>query len=246
MVPSSWHIEDGGKKLAEITQHPLRLAWAITIHKSQGMNLDRAEIDLSKAFTFGQGYVALSRLRSLDGLSLSGFSHTALLIHPEVRDFDTNLKTLSDLAESAYTMLSKEDQEVRQKNFVAKVGGMWPKDNIFTSDKKSPKKAKITSRSTYEETKILLGELGTPQAIAVHRDLSFGTIMSHLEVLKNQGELPALETLNLIPPERLEIITNIFTELKTDKLTPVFEYLKSADFDTTYDELRIARLFLNL
>lgn len=68
--PMDWSVEENGKIKASITQVPLRLAWAITVHKSQGMTLDSAVMDLSDAFVAGQGYVALSRVRSLDGLIL--------------------------------------------------------------------------------------------------------------------------------------------------------------------------------
>ena len=61
---------------------PLRLAWAITVHKSQGMSLDAAVIDLSRAFEYGQGYVALSRVRELVGLHLLGLNERALRVHP--------------------------------------------------------------------------------------------------------------------------------------------------------------------
>jgi hypothetical protein len=80
--PSKWKIDENGKERASITQVPLRLAWAMTVHKSQGMSLDAAVIDLSRAFEYGQGYVALSRLRALSGLHLLGLNERALRVHP--------------------------------------------------------------------------------------------------------------------------------------------------------------------
>lgn len=91
----SWALEEDGKEKARVTQLPLRLAWAITIHKSQGMSLDSAEIDLSRAFTPGMGYVALSRVRSLDGVFLKGINNTALQMHPDIFDFDAVIRQAS-------------------------------------------------------------------------------------------------------------------------------------------------------
>lgn len=98
-VPETWEVDDYGKTLAEIIQLPLRLAWAITVHKSQGMSLDAAEIDLRKSFEYGMGYVALSRVRSLEGISLLGINDAALEVSPEIFELDKKLMMLSDEAE---------------------------------------------------------------------------------------------------------------------------------------------------
>ncbi|MBW3569054.1 HRDC domain-containing protein [Candidatus Parcubacteria bacterium] len=96
----SWSREEDGKIRASVSQLPLRLAWAITIHKSQGMSLDSALIDLSRSFTYGMGYVALSRVRSIEGLFLTGLNAMALKLHPEIFAYDATLRQLSsDLAE---------------------------------------------------------------------------------------------------------------------------------------------------
>jgi ATP-dependent exoDNAse (exonuclease V) alpha subunit len=84
----SWTIEVNGETKAEITQLPLKLAWAITIHKSQGLSMDCAEIDLSKCFEPGMGYVALSRVRTLEGLKLLGLNEMSLQVSERISEFD--------------------------------------------------------------------------------------------------------------------------------------------------------------
>lgn len=84
--------EEGQIEIARVVQYPLRLAWAVTVHKSQGMSLDEAEIDLSKAFMPGMGYVALSRVRSLEGLYLMGLGASAFAMDEDIRKFDKVLK----------------------------------------------------------------------------------------------------------------------------------------------------------
>ena len=95
MVPDIWELRDGERKRASISQVPLRLAWAITVHKSQGMTLDAAKIDLRKAFVEGMGYVALSRVRDLDNLYLYGINRRALEVSPDVLAIDEVLRQAS-------------------------------------------------------------------------------------------------------------------------------------------------------
>ena len=92
MAPDTWELRDGDKKRASISQIPLRLAWAITVHKSQGMTLDAARIDLRKAFVEGMGYVALSRVKNLRNLYLTGINQMALQISEDAQNIDVLLR----------------------------------------------------------------------------------------------------------------------------------------------------------
>lgn len=72
------------------------LAWALSIHKCQGMTLDHIHTDLSRAFGYGMVYVALSRVRSLNGLHISGFSPSKIKAHPKVLQFYERFKKDAD------------------------------------------------------------------------------------------------------------------------------------------------------
>jgi ATP-dependent DNA helicase PIF1 len=85
--PKTWEISRDGDVLARRTQVPLRLAWAWTIHKSQGQTIDKVEVDLSSAFECGQAYVALSRVHSLEGLFLSGLKMEKIRANKEALSF---------------------------------------------------------------------------------------------------------------------------------------------------------------
>lgn len=108
MRPSSWEMMDGETVLASVKQVPLRCAWGITIHKSQGMTLDKAVMDLRRSFAPGMGYVALSRVENLDGLYLDGISERAFLVSPDAVLLDGELRRES---EAASTSLATEGQE---------------------------------------------------------------------------------------------------------------------------------------
>ena len=80
------------KVVAHREQIPLRLAWALSIHKSQGMSIDRLEVSIDRTvFEYGQAYVALSRCVSLHGLSITQFDSTAVRAHPKVLDFFSSI-----------------------------------------------------------------------------------------------------------------------------------------------------------
>ncbi len=100
--PASWASEDLEGFHRE--QIPLRLAYAITIHKAQGATLDCALIDIGdNTFEYGQAYVALSRVRSLDCLYIWDLNPAAFMVHPKVKAFLNNQLPATMSAQRAAT-----------------------------------------------------------------------------------------------------------------------------------------------
>lgn len=135
--PMDWVVEEDGKAKGSITQFPLRLAWAITVHKSQGMTLDEAVMDLRRVFEYGQGYVALSRVRSLKGLHILGWNERALEVHPEILGQDEAFHIASTEAEEEYSALPEDELQALQDNFINLCNGKQ-----ISASKTSPKKLK--------------------------------------------------------------------------------------------------------
>jgi hypothetical protein len=110
--------DECANRLATIKQIPLKLAWAITIHKSQGMTLDNATIDLANTFIPGQGYVALSRVRSINDISLIGLNKIALTVSQEALNIEDELQGKSRQALECLTIEKPDisEQVLSQKN----------------------------------------------------------------------------------------------------------------------------------
>ncbi|MES2225208.1 MAG: AAA family ATPase [Patescibacteria group bacterium] len=242
-VPEAeWAVEEGGKARAKIAQIPLRLAWAITVHKSQGMSMDAAAIDLSRAFEYGQGYVALSRVRTLAGLHVLGWSEHALIVHPLVASRDEGFRELSEEAEKGFAALEESGERLQlEKNFVRASGGEWEVSKATEGKAVRPLKKKAVG-STYDATLALLKEGKSLKEAALARGLTFGTICTHAEKLAQAGTVgrDVLEAAIDAPLRaKLPQIHAAFSKRGAAALTPVFEMLNGA---FTYDELRLARL----
>ena len=234
IAPAEWAVEEGGKVKAKLTQIPLKLAWAITIHKSQGQSLDAAAMDLSRSFEYGQGYVALSRVRSLAGVHLLGWSENALMVHPQVAALDTSLRASSEAAIRTFEALDiAGEREAMEQNFIKASGGTL---------EAAPAGERPEKRSTYDETFELLAAGKTLAEIAKERKLTLGTIADHAAKLVTAGRITP-ELVEARIPARLKgalpSIFKAFEENGTEKLTPVHAYLKAR---YSFDELKLARI----
>lgn len=242
--PMDWGIEEGGVSKATITQFPLRLAWAITVHKSQGMSLDEAVMDLSEVFEYGQGYVALSRVRRLSGVHLIGWNQRAFQVHPDVIDKEKEFQTSSKTSQEEFAGLSEEEIQKRHSAFILACDGQLEALNDDEIEKHNPLSAS-QKIDTHAVTLALWNDGKTIAEIATERGLKERTIFDHIEELLKEGDIKRDGLSRLVSPalaEALPQIHSLFRELDTDKLTPVFEEFAGL---YSYDDIRIARMLID-
>ncbi len=247
--PATWQIEDDGKVLAEISQYPLRLAWAITVHKSQGMSLDSVEVDLSKTFEPGMGYVALSRATSLKGLSILGFNEGAFRVHPDVLEYDRHLRELSARAEQVLLYSDADEMRKSHEEFLARVAPM----HAMGSKKKKGNRAK--KESTYEKTFQLVKKQKPLREIAREREMTPDTIIAHIEKLVEQGPeqggcgMPDIAYLKYeIPSSHMKKIEQALQEVSESDDSgkpPLLNQVKSkVGPSVSFKDIRLARVVL--
>ncbi|MDP1573439.1 MAG: AAA family ATPase [Coxiellaceae bacterium] len=235
--PEEWTYEENGVVRATLTQVPLRLAWAITIHKSQGMTLDAAEMDLGDAFEPGMGYVALSRVRSLSGLKLMNLNEMALTVHPRILEQDKAFKAYSAAHADALSALSDEAIiKIQHKILTDRFNG-----NKIKVTRPKSKKTKIPTHIT---TLAMLKENASIASIAEKRGLTANTIIAHIEKLKG---------LKQIDNALITHLKNDMSKSDFDLIFAEFEASKDGQLSTIYDKfngkysytcLKIIRLFV--
>lgn len=242
-----WKYEDEGKVKARILQYPLRLAWAITVHKSQGMSLDEAIVTLGETFEYGQGYVALSRLRSLDGLYLKSYNAKSLQVNQAICEFDEKIRKDSRFIQQKFQNSQREDKaKIRnlQEAFILKAGGVV--------EGGVEKKEKENKKPTIEITLELIKSGKTMPQVVEERGLKSESILRHIEDLLKQEKLEKIDLENFAPVNLFNIPNDVkksfrkFKKFKDEdgniKLAPVHKDLKDK---YSFEDLRWYRLAID-
>ena len=229
--------EISSKQIGRFKQYPLKAAWAITVHKSQGLTFDKAIIDVHAAFSPGQAYVALSRCRTLDGLVLSSPVSASVFMRDNAVDAYMNYisRPVEELAfSSCYEYFEYEKKPEPEE--------VAPVEKVKVNKEKPKKVKKEELRddtgkklNTFEYSYWLYNQGDTVEQIAEKRKLNPVTIEGHLARYVASGDIAVHE---FVDGDTLRKVEAYCVEHPEEKaLKPIFEYF---DAKIPYGVLRMA------
>lgn len=229
--------EISSKQIGRFKQYPLKAAWAITVHKSQGLTFDKAIIDVHAAFSPGQAYVALSRCRTLDGLVLSSPVSASVFMRDNAVDAYMNYisRPVEELAfSSCYEYFEYEKKPESEE--------VAPVEKVKVNKEKPKKEQKEELRddtgkklNTFEYSYWLYNQGNTVEQIAEKRKLNPVTIEGHLARYVASGDIDAHEFVDGDTLQKVEAYCMEHPEEKA--LKPIFEHF---DAKIPYGVLRMA------
>ena len=229
--------EISAKQIGRFKQYPLKAAWAITVHKSQGLTFDKAIIDVHAAFSPGQAYVALSRCRTLDGLVLSSPVSASVFMRDNA--VDTYMNYISRPVEELAFSSCYEYFEYEKKLESEEVA---PADKVKVNKEKPKKVKKEELRdesgkklNTSEYSYWLYNQGNTVNQIAEKRGLNQSTIEGHLARYVASGDIDVHEFVDGDTLRKVEAYCMEHPEEKA--LKPFFEHF---DAKISYGVLRMA------
>lgn len=229
--------EISSKQIGRFKQYPLKAAWAITVHKSQGLTFDKAIIDVHAAFSPGQAYVALSRCRTLDGLVLSSPVSASVFMRDNAVDAYMNYisRPVEELAfSSCYEYFEYEKKPEPEE--------VAPVEKVKVNKEKPKKEQKEELRddtgkklNTFEYSYWLYNQGNTVEQIAEKRKLNPVTIEGHLARYVASGDIDVHEFVDGDTLQKVEAYCMEHPEEKA--LKPIFEHF---DAKIPYSVLRMA------
>lgn len=229
--------EISSKQIGRFKQYPLKAAWAITVHKSQGLTFDKAIIDVHAAFSPGQAYVALSRCRTLDGLVLSSPVSASVFMKDNAVDAYMNYisRPVEELAFSSCYEYFEYEKKPEPEDVA-------PVKKVKVNKEKPKKEKKEELRddtgkklSTFECSYKLYNQGNTVEQIAEKRGLNQSTIEGHLARYVASGDIDVHEFVDGDTLQKVEAYCMEHPEEKA--LKPIFEHF---DAKIPYSVLRMA------
>lgn len=231
------------------------------------MTLDAAEIDLTRTFEPGQGYVALSRIKSIEGLKLMGINDMALRVDPLILQIDDHMKSASKKARKTIESLSAEQLAENFDNHIEESGGTVKEEEIKEEKQKIKKeekqkkediksgKIKIEKKEVtpnYIKTRDLVKKSKNIAELVEKREMTESTVIKHLEILREQE--PDFDIQKFKPEADIfEMVAEAVEDIKgennkenindlgTLKLKPIFDAL---DEEVSYTDIKLSLLFL--